>query len=81
MHYFLPLVKSKGTTRLLRSHFSAGRRAKQFHHGLRKKAFFNGKKWEAGEELAVAARIIDGNCLAMRLRFMNGTTHEGWRAV
>lgn len=27
-----------------------------------KKVFFNGEKWEAGEELAVAARIIDGNC-------------------
>lgn len=32
--------------------------------------FFNGEKWEAGEELAVAARIIDGNCLGTRLRFM-----------
>lgn len=37
----------------------------------RKKAFFfNAEKWEAGEELAVAARIIDGNCLGTRLRFM-----------
>lgn len=46
-----------------------------------KKAFFNGEKWEAGEELAVAARIIDGNCLGTRLRFMGRTTHGGWKAV
>lgn len=43
--------------------------------------FFNGEKWEAGEELAVAARIIDGNCLGTRLRFMARTTHGGWKAL
>lgn len=42
--------------------------------------FFNGEKWEAGEELAVAARVIDGNCVGTRLRFMGRTTHQGgWR--
>lgn len=43
----------------------------------RKKSFFNGEKWQAGEELAAAARIIDGNCLGTRLRFMGRTTHWG----
>ncbi len=47
----------------------------------RKKGFFNGEKWEAGEELAVAAGIIDGNCLGTRLRFMGRTTHGGWKTV
>lgn len=42
----------------------------------REKGFFNGEKWESGEELAVAARIIDGNCLGTRLRFM-GRPHMG----
>lgn len=46
-----------------------------------KKAFFNGEKWEAGDELAVAARIIDGNCLGTRLRFIGRTTHGGWKPV
>lgn len=46
-----------------------------------KKTFFNGEKWESGEELAVAAKIIDGNCLGTRLRFMGRTTHGGWEAV
>lgn len=41
------------------------------------KDFFNGEKWEAGEELAVEARIIDGNCWGRRLRFMRRTTHWG----
>lgn len=46
----------------------------------RKKGFFNGEKWDAGEELAVAAKII-GNCMGTRLRFMGRTTHEGWKLV
>lgn len=46
-----------------------------------KKAFFNGEKWEAGEELAVAARIIDGNCLGTTLRFMGRTTRGDWKEV
>lgn len=44
-----------------------------------RKALFNREKWEAGEELAVAAGIIDGNCLGTRLRFMGRTTRGGWK--
>lgn len=63
---------------LLRSHFP-GKRARQFRHSeeKEKKPLFNGEKWEAGEELAVAAGIINGNCLGTRLRFMGRTTHGG----
>lgn len=71
----LSIVEVTRSTGLLRNHFP-GKQARQFHHiAKEKKAFFNGEKWQAGEELAAAARIIDGNCLGTRLRFMGRTTH------
>lgn len=59
-HPILPFTcgKAPGLAGMLGNHFQATR-AKQFHHSEEGKAFFfplffNGEKWEAGEELAVA---------------------------
>lgn len=67
---------------LLRNHFPSKQASEAIPSQQGgKKTFFNGEKWEAGDELAVAARIIDGNCLGTRLRFIGRTTHGGWKPV
>lgn len=73
--YLAPVENTRSTSLLRNSFPKQASEAIPSQQGG-KKAFLMGKNGRQGQ-LAVAARIIDGNCWGTRLRFMRRTTHWG----